>query len=205
MVRRLVYDLIYRRGAPWEMGPRSELVDLVTSGRLSPDELPLAVDLGCGSGANTVYLAEQGFDVTGVDFSPVALRRARALAEEAGVEDRCVFVEGDLTAGAGGREVHGPFDLIVDYGTLDDLRGRDRDAMTTLIYDLSRPGTRFLLWCFHGDPGGLPLVSFTGPSRMAGGLAEGEVERRFGGGWDVERLPEPPPDSHTAAFLLTRR
>lgn len=205
MTSRLVYDLIYRRGAPWEIGPRAELVELVTTGVLAPDALPRAVDLGCGSGANAVFLAEHGFDVTGVDFSPVALARARALAEDAGVTDRCRFVIGDLTAGAGGREVRGPFDLIVDYGTLDDLRGDDRDEMTALVHDLSRPGSRFLLWCFHGDRRGLPWISFKGPSRIAGGIDEGEVERRFADAWDVERLPEPRPETHTACFLLTRR
>ena len=79
-----MYDLLYRFGAPWEGDPRSELVGLVESGRLNPSSMPRAIDLGCGSAANSVFLAEHGFDVTGVDFSPVALGKARALAAEHG-------------------------------------------------------------------------------------------------------------------------
>jgi 2-polyprenyl-3-methyl-5-hydroxy-6-metoxy-1,4-benzoquinol methylase len=41
-----------------------------------------ALDLGCGAGRNAVWLAEQGWRVTAVDFSDVALRMARALADE---------------------------------------------------------------------------------------------------------------------------
>ena len=130
MPKRWMYNLLYRRGAPWEIGPRSELVALVESGRLEPGTHPRAIDLGCGSGANSVFLAEHGFEVTGVDFSPVALGKARALATEHGVT--ATFVEGDLTrAQITGAE--GPFDLLVDYGTLDDFKGARRDAMAATI------------------------------------------------------------------------
>ena len=202
MVSRRLYDWMYRRGAPWEGGPRSELVQLVSSGRLNPAELPSAVDLGCGSGANTVFLAENGFDAVGVDFSEVALEKARALARHAGVSDRCEFVAGDLTADPG---VAGPFDLLVDYGTLDDLRGQRRDAMTRTIHELSRPGSRFLLWCFHGPRSELPWFSLNGPSRVYAGLEPDEELRRFGEHFEVERLAAPPPGSHAACFLMQRR
>jgi SAM-dependent methyltransferase len=59
-------------------------------------ELPpgRALDLACGSGRNAVWLAARGWEVTGVDFSDVALAQARALAAERGVEVE--WVEGDL-------------------------------------------------------------------------------------------------------------
>jgi len=123
-VRPWVYNLMYRFGAPWEIGPREELVGLVDSGVLTPEALPpgRALDLGCGSGANSVFLAERGFETVGVDFSRTALEKARRLAGERGVSGRVRFVEGDLTATSiPGAE--GPFNLLVDYGTLDDLRG----------------------------------------------------------------------------------
>ena len=129
-----MYDLLYRFGAPWEGDPRSELVGLVESGRLNPSSMPRAIDLGCGSGANSVFLAEHGFDVTGVDFSPVALRKAAALAAEHGVSP--TFVQGDLTA-TSIHGVDGRFNLLVDYGTLDDLKGARRDAMAATITRLA--------------------------------------------------------------------
>jgi len=54
------------------------------------------LDLACGEGRNAVWLAEQGFEASGVDWSGVALDKARRLAEARGVSP--TFVEGDLTA-----------------------------------------------------------------------------------------------------------
>ena len=200
------YDLLYRFGAPWETGPRSELVELVESGILAPESLPpgRAVDLGCGSGANAVYLAERGFHVTGVDFSRVALAKARRLAAARGMDRRVVLVRSDLTAGEM-PGVLGPFDLLVDYGTLDDLKGPKRVAMAMTVKQLSRAGSRFLLWCFYAPRKELPRISFTGPSRLSPGLKPGEEVTLFGDSFDIERLPKPPRESRSACFLMTRR
>ncbi len=52
------------------------------------------IDLACGEGRNAVWLAEHGWEVTGVDFSPVGLEKARRLAEARGVGVE--WVEADL-------------------------------------------------------------------------------------------------------------
>jgi SAM-dependent methyltransferase len=196
-----MYDMLYKRGAPWEGGPRSELVSLVEIGRLSPSKTPRAIDLGCGSGANSVFLAEHGFDVTGVDFSDVALEKARALAKEHDVSVR--FIQGDLTV----PEIpwfDGRFNLLVDYGTLDDMKGVRRDAMAATFRRLAAPGSTFLLWCFCAEKKDLPLVRFDGPSKLSGALSEREIDRLFAKEFSIERLPEPPRDSHFGCFLLTK-
>jgi SAM-dependent methyltransferase len=199
MVGPRAYDAMYRRGAPWEIGPRTELVRLVTDGRLSSDALPpgRAVDLGCGTGANACFLAEQGFDVTGVDFSKVALAKAAQLASRSGLEVR--FVEGDVTASSiSGAE--GPFDLVVDYGTLDDLHGRRRRAMARTIARLTRPGGAALVWCFYDE-----IRWWRRPGARFPGLADGSETTLFGDVFAVERLDEPPVGSGFACFLMTRR
>jgi SAM-dependent methyltransferase len=202
---RRTYDVMYRLGAPWEGQPREELVHLVRSGRLSPDRLApgRAVDLGCGSGSNAIFLADHGFEVTGVDFSPIALQKARISAK--GRPGRTVeFVLGDLT-----REsvpgVAGPFDLLVDYGTLDDLKGEKRAAMARTVKRLARPGAVFLLWCFYRPRKELPLVSFKGASKLAPALEPGEERTLFADAFTIERHPTPEPDSGAACFLMTRR
>jgi len=58
-----------------------------------------AVDIACGRGAGSVWLAQRGLDVLGVDISPVALTQAAALAARCGMADRCRFVIADLDAG----------------------------------------------------------------------------------------------------------
>jgi len=208
---RRVYDLMYRVGAPWEGADRAELRRLVADGRCAPETLrrpgaaaARAIDLGCGAGGVTIELAEAGFDVTGVDFSAVALRKARAAAERRGLgADRIRFVAGDLTAGhvAG---VEGPFDLLVDYGTLDDLPEAGRHAVAAYVTDLARPGSRFFLFAFCARHEDLPRMSFSGPSKAFPGLAPGEVQRRFEPAFRVDVIEAPTRTRHLATYLLER-
>ena len=205
-MRRSLYDLLYRVGAPWDGPPRAELVRLVEGGALTPARFPpgRAIDLGCGTGSNVRYLARHGFDATGIDFSPVALgiARQRAVAQAPDVSIR--FVEGDLTAPeiAG---MEGPFDLLIDFGTLDDLDPDGRLAMARLVARLARPGAAFLFWCFYARRTDLPRVSLTGPSRMVPAIEPGEETSLFGDAFTIERLPDPDPVTRTACFLMTRR
>lgn len=66
---------------PWSREPNVFLVGEV--GAMAPGR---ALDLACGEGRNAIWLAERGWQVTGVDFSQVAIDRARELAGERGVE-----------------------------------------------------------------------------------------------------------------------
>ena len=139
---KLFYELGYRFfRMPWETGPREELVGLVESGRIAPCR---ALDLGCGTGSNAIFLAQQGFDVTGVDFATSAIEKAKRRAAAAGA--RVQFVVDDLT---NLRQVQGTFDLLVDYGALDDLRPNDRDLYVRSVLPLTHPGSHYLLWCFE--------------------------------------------------------
>ncbi|MFC4149879.1 class I SAM-dependent methyltransferase [Micromonospora mangrovi] len=192
------YNTLYRFNlAPWDKEVRPQLTELVESGRLTPTELPRALDLGCGTGAEAVYLARQGFGpVVGVDFSPVALRRARARAKAAGVADRCTFTEADITAGP----IPGladSYDLICDFGALNDTEGEQRQAVARAIHRLSRPGGRVLLWCFQGDKSALK-----GGAKMAPMIAPSEEKELFGDAFDLEYLPTRP---RTVMLLMTRR
>jgi len=54
------------------------------------------LDVPCGIGRHSFALAEEGFNVVGVDFSPPFIEKARELAEERGVDDRCEFIVGDM-------------------------------------------------------------------------------------------------------------
>ncbi|MFF5173719.1 class I SAM-dependent methyltransferase [Micromonospora sp. NPDC000089] len=197
-LRPWFYNTLYRLNlAPWDKEVRPQLTELVESGRLNPGELPRALDLGCGTGAEAVYLARQGFaPVVGVDFSPVALRRARARAAAAGVGDRCTFTEADLGAGP----VPGladSYDLICDFGALNDTEGEARAAVARAIHRLSRPGGKVLIWCFQGDKNELK-----GGAKMAPMIAPGEEKELFGDAFDLEYLPTRP---RTLLLLMTRR
>ncbi|NJC70618.1 class I SAM-dependent methyltransferase [Planosporangium thailandense] len=80
------------RGQVWSGRPNPLLVREVAS--LAPGT---ALDLGCGEGADAIWLAKQGWRVTAVDIAATALRRAAARATEAGVRDRIVWERHDLS------------------------------------------------------------------------------------------------------------
>src|SRR4030066_2239690 len=82
------WDQIYQKypleELGWELGkPRPILREYVEKGLLKKGK---ALDIGCGTGTNTVYLAEKGFEVTGVDISPTAIEYAEKKATRAKVQ-----------------------------------------------------------------------------------------------------------------------
>jgi 2-polyprenyl-3-methyl-5-hydroxy-6-metoxy-1,4-benzoquinol methylase len=77
----------------WSGRPNARLVEHAAD--LPPG---IALDVGCGEGADVVWLAERGWRATGADLSVVALEKARKYAGEAGVADRTEWVHVDLLA-----------------------------------------------------------------------------------------------------------
>jgi SAM-dependent methyltransferase len=98
------------------------LIEMIESGGLAAGP---TLEIGCGTGTNAVYLAERGFEVVGVDISPLAVEQARARAQ-----GRCRFETLDfLNEAPPGR----PFRFIFDRGcfhTFDEGRERKRFAQT---------------------------------------------------------------------------
>jgi SAM-dependent methyltransferase len=196
-----LYELMYRYSfvpIPYDVGPREELVSLVESGRIQPCR---AIDLGSGTASNVIYLARHGFGVTGVDFSPAAIEMGRARAREAGVE--VTFIEDDLT---NLRQVNDTFDLLVDYGTLDDLSPAQRDLYVKNVLPLTHQGSLFLLYCFEWELRWWErLLAVIGSTAME----PGEAERRFGDYFEIERVAGGSTGSNfmpaTATYLMARK
>lgn len=78
----------------WSGNPNARLVEQVAG--LAPGR---ALDVGCGEGADVVWLARQGWQVTGVDVSQVALDRGAGHAAESGVGDQTSWARVDVIAG----------------------------------------------------------------------------------------------------------
>ncbi len=89
--RKLFYSIYYLRKPPWDTGVTPpELEDFVQNhppGR--------ALDLGCGTGTNVIYLAQHGWQAIGVDFVKKAIHHARQKADQAGVTVK--FYADDVT------------------------------------------------------------------------------------------------------------
>jgi 2-polyprenyl-3-methyl-5-hydroxy-6-metoxy-1,4-benzoquinol methylase len=199
---KIFYDLWYRLGTPpWVGLAHTELAELVEAGELQPGR---AIDLGCGEGDYAIFLAQRGFQVTGVDLSPAAITKAKAKAHDASVE--VAFLVDDLTRLG---KVVGQFDLLVDYGTFDDLTSKDRAAYVDQISSLANPGAKFFLWCFEWELKTWERVTVA--ILPAGNLAvrPGEVERWFGSTFDIKLIARetglPKWPRGWAAYLLTHR
>lgn len=93
---------------PWDTNePDPHLTEIVRSGVVTSGR---ALEIGCGTGTNAIWLAHQGFDVVGVDIAERAIEMARA---KAGSAPRVSFVRADFLTDD---SVHGPFDFVFDRG-----------------------------------------------------------------------------------------
>jgi SAM-dependent methyltransferase len=181
----LRYRLLYRLGVtPWDQDHiPNELAALVEG----PASLTagLALDIGCGTGTQSVYLAQHGWQVTAVDAVPHALSQAQQRATAAGVNVRWV------TADAGALDklgLDGGFGLLHDLGCFHDLPANVRDGYVHGVGSLAAPGATLLLMAFM--PGTRRLGA---PS----GASEQEIQQRFGEHWDLlsaqsDSGPDPP-------------
>jgi len=134
---------------PWDTGvPDPMLVEMIESGAIAPCR---TLEVGCGTGTNAIYLAQHGFEVVGVDISPIAVEHARTKAN-----GRCRFETVDfLNEPPPG----GPFHFVFDRGCFhtfdeDDERARFAENVAAAL-----------------DVGGvwLSLIGSTeGPPREAG-------------------------------------
>lgn len=151
----------------WSGRPNGALVAEVAG--LAPGRV---LDVGCGEGGDAVWLARQGWDVTALDVSAVALERTARHAREAGVEVRCVhagIVEAGLPDGA--------FDLVsVQYPALP--RTPTLDAERALLAAVAPGGT--LLVVHHAEvdmeqagAGGFDPADYVGHAGVVGALGEG--------------------------------
>jgi SAM-dependent methyltransferase len=106
---------------PWDSDdPDENLVEFVRSHPLAPCRV---LDIGCGTGTHSLWLAEQGFDVLGVDLSELAIERARERGS--GRNGRFLFEVLDILAHA---PPSGPFELVFDRGCFHVFDEHDERA-----------------------------------------------------------------------------
>jgi SAM-dependent methyltransferase len=169
-----LYQLLYLLHVrPWERdGIAPQLRELVEG----PDALPpgRALDVGCGTGGPSVYLALHGWKVTGVDVVARALAQARARARDAGVSLH--LVHGDVTRAAKEVTACGPYRLLLDTGCYHGLDVADRVRYAELVGQVAEDGAALLMFAL--TPGGASRP------RTFRGASEEEIRARFGDGWE---------------------
>jgi SAM-dependent methyltransferase len=125
----------------WSGKPNQRLVEHAS--QLPPGT---SLDVGCGEGADVVWLAERGWRATGAELSAVALGKARQHAGEAGVADRTSWVQADLVAGD---PLPGGADLVS--AMYVHIPEEHFDRVYTAIGAAVRPGGTLLVCGHHPD------------------------------------------------------
>jgi SAM-dependent methyltransferase len=175
MTEQIEWNDRYRDGnLPWDTGqPSSELKLVLSRTKIQPCR---ALELGCGTGTNCVWLAQQGFEVTGIDVAPLAVERAEKRAHDAGVTAH--FVVADVLHLAG---LDGPFEFFFDRGCYHAVRRDAPEEYAPAVARQLATGARGLILAGNArephDPGP-PVVT------------EGEIRDELGAEFQILDLRE---------------
>lgn len=151
-MRRFHFSLRYLSGRPpWDTNVTPpELVALIEG-----EGLPVgrALELGCGTGTNAIYLARHGWQVTALDFVPRAIRQARRKARRAGVRAVIRFRVADVSR-LEGLDLPA-FDFALDIGCLHTLTPEQRGSYAAGLSAVMRPGAAYLLYALFPREGSI--------------------------------------------------
>ena len=155
---------------PWDSGLVSkELIRVVKESQIAPCR---ALELGCGTGTNAVWLAEQGFAVTAVDCSEHAIDAARRKAEASGV-DVDFLCEDVCELALSGK----PFPFVFDRGCYHCARRDNREGILQVLQRVTGADSTYLVLTGNANE-----VRDHGPP----GLFEDDVRNELGELFDVE-------------------
>jgi SAM-dependent methyltransferase len=139
-------ERVYRKNPlneiPWNIEtPPDVLVELIDSGKVKPCK---TIDLGCGTGNYAIYLGSIGFDVTGIDISPIAIKIAKENAKKKGV--RCNFLVANVLGNL--NEVKDTYDFAYDWELLHHIFPDKRRIYVENVYRILNPEGKYLSVCF---------------------------------------------------------
>lgn len=185
------------------------LVDQVE--RLTPGR---ALEIGCGTGGNAVWLARHGWQVTAVDYSAIAVEKGKRMAAEQGANVE--FVVADASA----YQPKGQYDLITCF-YIQLFPGQRADMLARMSKALAPGGT--FLFVSHdksGPPSGWSeedLLSLTTPEEVVVELSELQIEQAFVLNHDAEgshsshaqhdggeQVPDETHDPHGSSSTIVR-
>jgi SAM-dependent methyltransferase len=191
---------MYRFGiAPWEWRDVPETWRPILEGQNAPDP-GRALDVGCGTGRDAIYLTKHGWRVTGVDFAEDALAKARQRAADEGVQVE--WIQGDVGR-LGQLGLEPGYNLIYDFGCIQGLPDPARQGAANGLTRLAAPGASLLMFAFKA---GRHIL-------LPRGMDKGDVVALLGGGWDLEqthsvadeRMPRFVRRAGPRVYRLTRR
>lgn len=139
-LRKLIFRYSYLFKPRWDTGiPAPELVRFINGKPAGK-----AIDIGCGTGTNLLYLAKNHWQISGVDFAPLAISKARkklkGFPKTLRVADVTKLADMDLP---------GPYDLGLDMGCFHSLSENDRSQYRKGVEKWIKPGGSLLIYAFQ--------------------------------------------------------
>ena len=201
-----IYRKIPLHEIPWNIEtPPNILVELVDSGKVKPCK---TIDLGCGTGNYAIYLASVGFDVTGIDISPTAIKIAKENAKKKGI--KCNFLVADVLGNL--NEVKEKFDFAYDWELLHHIFPDKRRIYVENVHRLLNPEGKYLSVCFSekdAEFSGSGKYRKTRLNTVLYFSSEDELRELFGSYFKIEELKtiriRGKPTSHLANFAFMKR
>jgi len=146
----LFWDVMYLfKKTPWDTGiTPPEIVSMIESGKVP---IGRALDLGCGTGTNAIYLAQHGFAVTGIDVSRRAIALAKRKTRSAQLTDRVRLERGDVTL-MRRWVLGGSIDFAYDIGCFHNLKAEARQRYVSALSGVLKPGAIYMLYAFEPQP-----------------------------------------------------
>jgi len=159
---------------PWDTGrPSAELQRRLAEFPVAPCR---AIEPGCGTGSSAVWLAQQGFEITGIDISPIAIERAKKRAGEASMAIQ--FLTADVTNLP---DLGAPFEFFFDRGCYHAVRRNDGGGYLREIERIIAPGAM-----------GIVLTGNSRQQRSPGppAVSEDTIRREWGRAFVILSLEE---------------
>ncbi|WP_373511266.1 class I SAM-dependent methyltransferase [Persicitalea sp.] len=175
-LQKFYFNLSYRFGfAEWDVNkPQPDLIRLVEEGKIAGKTI---LDIGCGSGDNAIYLAQKGFQVTGLDYSDKGIEVAKRRAAKENVT-----VKFDVADAFNLSNINQQFDIVIDYGLYHNI---DMDKMPLYLENIRqvlKTGGQFIIQAF-GEKS--PKQKFA-PRQVS----ETEIRNEFSQNWTVLEIRE---------------
>lgn len=164
---------------PWSIGaPQPELAALIDAGRFHGDVL----DVGCGEGAISLYLAERGFTTVGLDSAPAAIELARAEAAGRGLMNAS-FEVADVTSFTG---YDGRFGTVVDSTLFHSIPVESREGYLRSIARAAAPDASYFVLVF--DRAALSEVPESGTQPGPSPVTSDELREVVSKFWTVDEV-----------------
>jgi ubiquinone/menaquinone biosynthesis C-methylase UbiE len=140
LFRRLLFQYWYFGQPKWDTGiSPPELLDFIKNHSHVPAR---AIDIGCGTGTNVITLAQAGWQVTGVDFAPRAIRLAKQKLKSGGTQADLRVSDATKLRG-----VNGPYEFALDIGCFHSI---EKDGKAKYLKQLDRILAPSGFWLMYG-------------------------------------------------------